>query len=168
MDAHTSARTAALLTAALAALATGACASGGARPPAQRSDSVSIGAGRQARRDVSGAVGTITEEELDQMRVARVEELLQGRVAGVQVIRRPDGDFSVRIRGDHSFSGNDEPLYVIDGMQVMGSSLRSVLNGIAPHDIARIEVLKDAGATAAYGSRGTNGVIVITTKKRRR
>jgi TonB-dependent SusC/RagA subfamily outer membrane receptor len=110
-------------------------------------------------------VTVLSEEELDNMRVARVEELLQGRVAGVQVMRTADGDFTIRIRGPHSFHGNDEPLYVVDGMPIPGRGLRSALMGIPPHDIARIEVLKDAGATAIYGSRGANGVIVITTKR---
>ena len=101
------------------------------------------------------------------MRVARVEEMLLGRVAGVQVVRTADGDFTVRVRGAHSFNGNDEPLLVVDGMQIPARGLRRALSGIAPQDVARIEVLKDAGATAAYGSLGANGVIVITTKRRR-
>ena len=169
MDAQRSARTAALLTAALAALAGAACASGGARPSAAPdTDSVSTGTGRQARDEVTAAVGTISEAELDRMRVARVEEMIAGRVPGVQVIRTPSGDVSLRVRGVQSFNGSDEPLLVIDGMQIPAGGLGRALNALAPHDVARIEVLKDAGAAAAYGSRGANGVIVITTKKRRR
>ena len=169
MDALRSARTAALLTTVLATLAAAACASGGARPSlGPQTDSVSTGAGRQARGDVTAAVGTISEEELERVRVSRVEELLMGRVAGVEVVRTPNGDFSVRIRGVHSFNGTDEPLLVVDGMQIPAGGTGRALSALAPNDIARIEVLKDAGATAAYGSRGANGVLVITTKKRRR
>jgi TonB-dependent SusC/RagA subfamily outer membrane receptor len=117
---------------------------------------------------VTGAISTLSERELDGMRVARVEELLQGRVPGVYVTRTSTGDFSVRIRGAKTFGhGSDEPLYVVDGMPLMSGGLRAALMGIAPQDIARIDVLKDAGATAVYGSKGANGVILITTKRRR-
>jgi TonB-dependent starch-binding outer membrane protein SusC len=131
-------------------------------------DSVTIGYGRQARTDVTGAISTLSEEQLDGMRVARVEELLQGRIPGVYVIRAANGDFSVRIRDAKTFGyASDEPLYVVDGMPLLATGLRNALMGIAPQDIARIDVLKDAGATAVYGSKGANGVILITTKRRR-
>jgi TonB-dependent starch-binding outer membrane protein SusC len=135
-------------------------------PPAR--DSVTVGYGRQARTEVTGSVASISEEELDGMRVSRVEELLVGRVPGVQVIRLANGDLSVRVRGAKTFGqGSEEPLYVVDGMPLMASGLRTALIGIAPQDIARIDVLKDAGATAVYGSKGANGVILITTKRKR-
>jgi TonB-dependent SusC/RagA subfamily outer membrane receptor len=136
--------------------------------PAPARDSVSVGYGRQARGEVTGAVSTLSEDQLDAMRVARVEELLVGRIPGVHVVPTAGGDFSVRIRGAKSFGfgGNDEPLYVVDGMPLMSGGLRTALMGIAPHDIAQIDVLKDAGAAAAYGSKGANGVILITTKRR--
>jgi TonB-dependent starch-binding outer membrane protein SusC len=130
-------------------------------------DSVSIGYGRQAREEVTGAISTLSEDELDGMRVARVEELLQGRIPGLHVARGANGDFTVRIRGTQTFGNStDEPLIVVDGMPLMQGGLRTALMGIAPQDIARIDVLKDAGATAVYGSKGANGVILITTKKR--
>jgi TonB-dependent SusC/RagA subfamily outer membrane receptor len=89
---------------------------------------------------------------------ARVEDLLAARFPGVEVIGGGTGA-SVRVRGSTSLVGNNEPLYVLDGMPV------SSLVGINPRDVARIEVLKDAGSTAAYGIRGANGVILITTKR---
>ena len=94
---------------------------------------------------------------------------MQGRIAGVQVTQNsgaPGGGISVQIRGINSFNGN-EPLYVIDGIPVSGntSSNTSVLASINPSDITSIEVLKDASATAIYGSKASNGVIEITTKK---
>jgi TonB-dependent SusC/RagA subfamily outer membrane receptor len=104
--------------------------------------------------------GTITEGDHN-TRPARIEELLRGRFAGVEVIPLPGGGMSVRIRG--ASSASSEPLYVLDGTPVQpepGGALR----WLSPNDVAKIEVLKDIGATAFYGSRGANGVILITTK----
>ena len=170
-----SARTLSAVVIAVIGISAAACATARGRPTpssapasAAGSDSVAIGYGRQTRAEVTGAIASISEEELDAMRVSRVEELIQGRVPGVHVIRLANGDFSVRVRGASSFGhSSEEPLYVIDGMPLMTSGLRTALIGIAPHDIARIDVLKDAGATAVYGSKGANGVILITTKRRR-
>jgi TonB-dependent SusC/RagA subfamily outer membrane receptor len=85
-------------------------------------------------------------------------------VPGLTVIRLPNGDISLRIRGDRSFQGDNEPLLVIDGRPVRGD-IGAALAGLAPRDIERIDVLKDAGSTAIYGSQGANGVIIITTKR---
>jgi TonB-dependent SusC/RagA subfamily outer membrane receptor len=145
---------------------------GGANQPRTAStpvatDSVSIGYGRQARRDVTGAIGTVSAEEISNQRVARVEELLRGRVAGVEVVPLPNGDFSLRIRNASSNGGNAAPLIVLDGMPLpRGGGVGSALSGIAPADISRIEILKDAGSAAAYGSEAVNGVVLITTKRR--
>jgi TonB-dependent SusC/RagA subfamily outer membrane receptor len=147
-----------------------ACAAHQPSPAAsgpRAADSTSLA--RATRRSGTDAVGTLDPRELDQMRATRVEELLRGRVAGVEVMRNAAGDLTVRIRGAASFTaGGGEPLYVLDGMpMVRGSGLRSVLDGISPYDIARIDVLKDAGATASYGINGANGVVLITTKRSR-
>ncbi len=102
-------------------------------------------------------------------RVPRVEELLRG-VPGLDVTRLPDGGYQLRIRGHRSIRGNpgdDDPLLVVDGIPISREALGSTLAALAPRDVDRIEVLKDAGATAIYGSRGANGVIVITTKRAR-
>jgi TonB-dependent SusC/RagA subfamily outer membrane receptor len=93
--------------------------------------------------------------------VTRVEEMLVG-IPGVQVTMLARG-YSVRIRGASSFYGSTEPLYVVDGMPLSGSA--NGLLGISPHDVRRIEVLKDAGSLAMYGVRGGNGVVLITTKR---
>ena len=92
-----------------------------------------------------------------------VEEMLEGRVAGVTVTRTADG-IAVRIRGASSFYGNTEPLYIVDGLAVQPGP-NGALSGITPQDIASIRVLKDAADIAMYGSRGANGVIVIKTKR---
>ena len=139
-----------------------------AEPHPAAVDSVSFGYGRQARRDVTGSISSIDSASLASTRVTRIEELLRGRVPGLEVITRPDGRLSVRIRGGSTLmaSGGGEPLYVIDGMPLHTGDLIGALDGISPHDISRIEVLKDAGATAAYGIDGANGVILITTRRR--
>jgi TonB-dependent SusC/RagA subfamily outer membrane receptor len=113
-----------------------------------------------------GAVSSLTPTDAD-ARVGRVEELLR-RIPGVQVRRQPDGNYEVRIRGSHTIMGSvagAEPLLVIDEVPVPGGSLSSALAGLAPRDVARIDVLKDASATGLYGSRGANGVLLITTKR---
>jgi TonB-dependent SusC/RagA subfamily outer membrane receptor len=114
----------------------------------------------------TAAVSTVVPTETD-ARVSRVEELLRG-VPGLEVTALPNGDYRLRIRGQRSIRNNatdDDPLLVIDGVPISSGSLRSTLAGVAPGDVARIEVLKDAAATSMYGSRGANGVIVITTKR---
>ena len=128
-------------------------------------EEVSVGYGTQTRDRVTGSVASVTADEVDGP-VTRVEEMLQGRFAGVTVRRLPGGGLSVRIRGTGSLSASNEPLYVVDGV-VLPPSPSGGIYGIAPGDIAKIEVLKDAAATAIYGSRGANGVVVITTKGER-
>jgi len=116
----------------------------------------------------AGAVSTVIPTAAD-ARVTRVEEMLRG-VPGLEVTRTSDGGYRLRIRGARSIRGtstDDDPLLVIDGITVSSESLGNTLSEIAPGDIARIDVLKDAAATSAYGSRGANGVIVITTKRER-
>jgi len=93
-----------------------------------------------------------------------IEESLSGRFPGVEVSRTSDGGVSVRIRGGSSIMGSNEPLYVIDGVEITPGP-NGALAGINPYDIDSIEVLKDATSTAMYGSRGSNGVIIIKMKK---
>lgn len=93
-----------------------------------------------------------------------IEEALAGRFPGVEVSRTADGSVAVRIRGGSSFLGSNEPLYVIDGVEIAPGP-NGALTGINPYDIDSIEVLKDATSTAMYGSRGSNGVIIIKMKK---
>ena len=168
---------AALTVVALSAAPIAACGPTGGRPPetapAPEGGAAPDSSGQAQPRTAApatignGAVATLTEEELDRMRVQRVEELIAGRLPGVQVVRTRDGDYAIRVRGVHSLGPDGEPLYVVDGMPLRGRGLGGALMGIAPQDISRIEVLKDADALAAYGSQGANGVILITTKRRR-
>ena len=151
---------------ALVAVVTGLAACGPSRAPrtVPYLHRVEVGYGSELSGAVTGAVSSLSGEDLTTHRVARVEEMLQDRVAGLTVSRRRDGSLAVRIRGSRSLISNDEPLVVIDGMPMSAPSVSMALSGLAPHDIARIDVLKDAGSTAAYGSRGANGVILVTTK----
>ena len=130
---------------------------------------VVVGYGTMKRSDLTGSVSSINEAQIKQGVNTSIEQAMQGRIAGVQVTQNsgaPGGGISVQIRGINSLNGN-EPLYVVDGIAMSGqsSSNTSVLSTINPSDITSIEVLKDASATAIYGSRASNGVVLITTKR---
>ena len=107
---------------------------------------------------------TVTSDEIARQPAASLEQLLAGRVAGVQVARAPGGGISVQIRGPSSFVLSNEPLFVVDGVPIAPGP-GGTLSWLNPHDIASIEVLKDAASLAMYGVRGGNGVIVIKTKR---
>jgi TonB-linked SusC/RagA family outer membrane protein len=125
------------------------------------SEVVVIGYGTQKKSDLTGAISLIKQESYKEQPVIRVDQILQGRSAGVSVINTsgaPGGASQIRIRGANSINGNNDPLYVVDGF--VGVDFRDV----NPIDIETIQVLKDASSTAIYGSRGANGVVLITTK----
>ena len=128
-------------------------------------DVIVIGYGTAKKSDLTGAVERVGGDELSEVASTSVDALLKGRSAGVQVLSnsgRPGEGAVVRIRGSGSVNANNDPLYVVDGLPV-GSA--GNLQQINPADIESIDVLKDASSTAIYGSRGANGVIIITTKK---
>ncbi len=130
---------------------------------------VVVGYGMIQKKDITGAVSAISSEELKDQPVASIDQAIAGRLAGVVVTQTtgaPGGGASVRIRGAGSLSAGNEPLYVIDGFPVTNDydQRNNPLNTINPNDIDNIQILKDASATAIYGSRGSNGVILITTK----
>ena len=143
---------------------------------------VVLGYGEVRKRDLTGAVAKVSESESVARQYQTVDALIQGRAAGVQVSSNsgsPGSAISVRIRGTNSLRGNNEPLYVIDGVIISSAaedvvdassdgneyqSAQNGLTGLNPRDIESIEILKDASATAIYGSRGANGVVLITTK----
>ncbi len=126
------------------------------------SEVVVVGYQTQKRSDIVGAVGVVDTEEIKKVQAGSVGELLQGRAAGVTVTSSgaPGQASAVKIRGTNSINGQDSPLYVIDGMFINGAS-----PDFNPNDVESIQVLKDAAATALYGSRGMNGVVIITTKR---
>lgn len=139
------------------------------------SEVVVVGYGTQRKSDLTGSVGSIKADAIQERQLPSVTQALAGRVAGVSVnvnSGRPGGQTNVRIRGFSSISTSNNPLYVVDGVimpvgtQTSGSyNLNNAIDNINPADIASIEILKDASATAIYGARGANGVILITTKR---
>lgn len=138
---------------------------------------VVVGYGTQKKSDLAGAVSSVKLDDVKGTNAASLDGLLNGKSAGVQVTPtsgQPGGGMSIRVRGGSSVQGGNEPLYVIDGFPVYNSSATAgVLSGsvtnplasINPGDIESINILKDASATAIYGSRGANGVVIITTKQ---
>lgn len=139
---------------------------------------VVVAYGEQKRQDLTGAVSSVDGQELLKNPITSLEQSLEGKLTGVQVTQAtgaPGGAVTINVRGASSISAGTEPLYVVDGLPVVSKDLSDIggyqgnfLSGIAdinPNDIASIEVLKDASAAALYGSRASNGVILITTKK---
>ncbi|PRY02929.1 TonB-linked SusC/RagA family outer membrane protein [Pontibacter ummariensis] len=124
---------------------------------------VVVGYGSQLKKEVTGAVQTISTKEIKDIPVSQVTQKVQGRVAGVQINQttgKPGQGMSVRIRGQLSVTGGSDPLYVVDGFPITGS-----IGAINPDEIQEITILKDAASTSLYGSRAANGVVLITTKK---
>ncbi len=151
------------------------------------SDVVVIGYGQQRRQDVNGAISSVLAKEIANVPQVSIDQILEGKAAGVTIQQNaggPGSNTSVHIRGIGSLSGTNEPLYVIDGIAISGDATNrsttgkspalapnngenavSPLTFLNPADIESIDILKDASATAIYGSRGSNGVIIITTKR---
>jgi TonB-dependent starch-binding outer membrane protein SusC len=126
------------------------------------SEFVVIGYGSVQRRDLTGSVASVSGEDLAAKPVSSVAEALTGKLAGVQVLTTegsPDAEVRIRVRGGGSITGDNSPLFIVDGFPVES------INDISPADIESIDVLKDASSTAIYGSRGANGVIIVTTKR---
>ncbi len=125
---------------------------------------VVVGYGSVRKADLAGSVSVLESKAFSAQPITTVSEALQGRVSGVNIISDglPGGSTKIRIRGSNSINKSNEPLYVVDGLV-----RESGLDGINPEDIASMQILKDASSTAIYGSRGANGVVIITTKKGR-
>ncbi|MDR2285655.1 MAG: TonB-dependent receptor [Sphingobacterium sp.] len=135
-------------------------------------DVVVIGYGEQKRSDLTGSIGSVKMKDLQKAPVKSFDEALAGRVAGVQVTSsegQPGSNIDIVIRGIGSITQNTGPLYVIDGMPVEnpndGNAAANPINALDPADIESIDILKDASATAIYGARGGNGVVIVTTKR---
>lgn len=125
---------------------------------------VVVGYGTVRKADLAGSVSVMDNKSFKDQPITQVSDALQGRVSGVNVVSSgiPGGDVKIRIRGNNSISKSNDPLYVVDGMV-----RESGLEGINPEDIQSMQVLKDASSTAIYGSRGANGVVIVTTKSGR-
>ncbi len=124
---------------------------------------VVVGYGTQRKGDITGAIASVSSKEIQELPVANAGQALQGRATGVVALangNRPGDGVTIRIRGRRSLTASNEPLFVVDGIPFQGN-----INAINPKDIKSMEILKDASATAIYGSRGANGVILITTNR---
>jgi len=123
-----------------------------------------VGYGTMKKSDVTGAIVSVNEKSLNEVPSANLQLALQGKAAGLEIQRigtAPGSDAHIRVRGDRSITGSNNPLFILDGIPFEGGSL----NDIDQNAISSVEVLKDASATAIYGSRGANGVVLITTKR---
>ena len=133
---------------------------------------VVVAYGTRRRSDLTGSVTSVSAKDFQKGNINSAEQLLQGKVAGLQVTTgggSAGGGSTIRIRGGASLNASNDPLIVIDGVPVEGNGIAgsaNLLNTINPNDIESMSVLKDASATALYGSRASNGVLIITTKKR--
>lgn len=143
------------------------CGAPGLPPAGPPEGQVDIGYGTQDEDKVSGAVSSLSDRDMGINRPLNLEELLRGRVPGLQIIRQ--GDRAVfRIRGGNPSLRNtaeQEPLFVVDGIQLNSDGARDALAGLTTRDVRQIDVLKDVASTAIYGMRGAGGVIVITTHR---
>lgn len=133
--------------------------------PVTLQDVVVVGYGTQIRKDITGSVSSVAGGDLQQTPKVNAIEALKGRVAGVDIVtsgNKPGDGISIRVRGERSLTASNDPLYVLDGIPMSGG-----IGDLNPNDIESIEVLKDASATAIYGSRGASGVVLITTRQGR-
>lgn len=138
---------------------------------------VSVGYGTASRQEVSSAIASVDSSVFANSPVAGIDNALQGRIPGVQVMQNsgePGSGISIRVRGPASLNAGNQPLYVVDGVPIIQGSLSQIalsgqdvtsITGLNPDEIATIDVLKDAAAAAIYGSRGSNGVVIVTTKR---
>ena len=132
---------------------------------------VVVGYGTQKKKDLTGSVATVTSKDFNEGPITTAEQLIQGKVSGVEITSNggaPGSGSTIRIRGGASLSGSNDPLIVIDGVPVSNGTISGVANPLStinPDDIESETILKDASATAIYGSRASNGVLIITTKK---
>ncbi len=141
------------------------------------SEIVSVGYGTSSRHEVSSAIASVDSSVIASQAVAGVDNALRGKVAGVQVMQNsgePGSGVSIRVRGPASLNAGNQPLYIVDGVPILSGSYNqtspsgqsmTAVTGLNPDEIASIDVLKDAAAAAIYGSRGSNGVVMITTKR---
>ena len=147
------------------ALALAGCHSSRNRPvkPEPSPASVQVGYGSQDKRDVTTAVSSASGEKMRSNSPRTVADMLVGRFPGVEVRQLANGTTSIRIRGSRSFRSTEEPLIVVDGIPQNNGG--TALMDLSPRDVQSIEVLKDAAATSVFGSRGANGVILISTRR---
>jgi TonB-dependent SusC/RagA subfamily outer membrane receptor len=150
-----------------ALLALAACGGSGARPGEPAPDNVQVGYGTQKEGATTGSITSVSQKDLGGSQPLRLDELLRGRVPGLQITALPEGGYSYRIRGSTVVDGvHPEPLFIVDGTEISPRDLEGALAGLTRDDIKRVDVLKDLSSTSIYGTRGAGGVILITTTRR--
>src|SRR4051794_23003816 len=138
---------------------------------ANLSEVVVIGYGTQRRRELTGSIATVTSKDFQQGNITTPEQLIAGKVAGVTITSnsgQPGSGSTIRVRGLASLNASNDPLVIVDGVPLSGYSISGAANPLSlinPNDIESFNILKDPSATAIYGSRASNGVVIITTKK---
>jgi len=149
-----------------AAALTSACGGPGLPPAGPAPGTVDVGyGGSQGKDETTGAVTSISDKGVSAPGPVGIEELLRGRVPGLQVIKGAGGRVTFRIRGTNSLMNDQEPLFVVDGVQIPAGQVQTALAGVLPQDIRQIDVLKDIASTSVYGTRGAGGVIIINTRR---
>jgi TonB-dependent starch-binding outer membrane protein SusC len=146
-----------------ATLLVAACSTNPSPASIRDHDPVNVGYGTQERREIGGAVNSISRDDIKKRNALTLEDLIRSYVPGAQIISGRDG-FAIRLRGVTSIYGNNDALIVLDGMPLAEGTSGSALASIRPQDVAQIDVLKD-GMAAIYGVRGSNGVVVINTRR---
>jgi TonB-dependent SusC/RagA subfamily outer membrane receptor len=125
---------------------------------------LTVGCGSSRAPRETAPLGTVTADDISRSPDQPIEKVLQSKVPGVLITRTPDGGIAVQLRGTSSFYGQQQPLYLVDGVPI-NPGPNGALTGVNPYDIESIQVLKDPADTALYGMRGANGVVVVTTKR---
>ena len=142
-----------------------ACVGSGQLDPVLEPGEAQVGYGARPERDLTGSISSLSGRELGNLRPLQLEELLRGRVPGLQFVRQGNGRTILRIRGTNSLTNDREPLLVVDGIPLRSESFATALAGLLPQDILRVDVLKDVASTSIYGMAGAGGVIIITTRR---
>lgn len=154
-----------------AILAASGCGRSAGTPPPQpeaEPEEVAVGYDTRPSDDVTGAISSVSGREIADAQPMRIQELLRGRVAGLEIVELGGGNVAFRIRGTAALRPGHEQyaLVVVDGVMIPAYSMQSALAGLIPEDIRQIDVLKDVASTSIYGMRGAGGVIVITTTRK--
>lgn len=149
----------------LFALLAVACSSPGLPPAGPKPGETDIGYDTKPTEKTTGAVTTVPTEKTGANRPFTLEELLRGKVAGLQVLRGPGGTTVYRIRGQNSLLSDKEPLFVVDGVQMNSLGAERAISGLTLSDIRQVDVLKDVASTSVYGTAAAGGVILITTRR---
>ncbi|HEX6559873.1 MAG TPA: TonB-dependent receptor plug domain-containing protein [Longimicrobiales bacterium] len=149
----------------LAVVVVAGCGAPGLPAAGPGAGEVEVGYGAKPSSEVTGAVTSLSGDQAAGRRPVRLPDLLRGKVAGLQVVTDANGITTYRIRGKNSLLSDQEPLFVVDGIQMNSAGATTVISGLQYDDIRQVDVLKDVASTSVYGMSGAGGVIIITTRR---